>query len=121
MRKSFPAVKTITRPLSAFSLSVAAIAECTVEDTATDYRPLLRQADMPILKVSPYCAPDFDAAAAVSKQPAMSETQKASYYQTLLANAPRAKVVSIAPSRYFAMLDRPAEFRQAPGDFPASW
>lgn len=36
----------------------------------------------------------------------------------LLANAPKAKVASISPSRHFAMLDQPAEFEQLLDGFP---
>src|SRR6185437_7275705 len=83
-------------PMNARS-DIAATAEYMSEDMAADYRPLLKQADVPILEISPYNAPDFQAAAAMSKQPVMSEAQKTAYYQSLLADAPHAKVVSIAP------------------------
>ncbi|HKR76618.1 MAG TPA: alpha/beta hydrolase [Rhodanobacter sp.] len=86
---------------------IAATAEYAAEDMAADYRPLLKQADVPILEISPYNAPDF------AKPPLQfSEAQKAAYYQGLLAGAPRAKVVSISPARHFVMLDQPAKFQQ---------
>lgn len=47
----------------------------------------------------------------------LSEAQKTVYYQSLLANAPNAKVVSISPSRHFVMLDQPAKFQQVLADF----
>jgi pimeloyl-ACP methyl ester carboxylesterase len=47
----------------------------------------------------------------------MSEAQKTAYYQSLLADAPNAKVVSISPSRHFVMLDQPAKFQQAIDSF----
>lgn len=98
-------------PMNARS-DVAATAQYAAEDMAADYHPQLKQATLPILEISPYYAPDF------SQPPlAMSEAQKLAYYQTLLAGAPRAKVVSIAPSRHFVMLDQPAKFQQALGDF----
>ena len=77
------------------------------EDLAADLRPGLKHANVPILEISPYYAPDFS-------QPPMqlSEAQKTAYYQSLLANAPNAKVVSISPSRHFVMLDQPAKFQQ---------
>ena len=103
-------------PLNARS-DIAATAEYMSEDMAADYRPLLKQADVPILEISPYNAPDFQAAAAMSKQPVMSEALKTAYYQSLLADAPHAKVVSISPSRHFAMFDQPAKFQQALDDF----
>lgn len=98
-------------PLNARS-DIAATAEYMSEDMAADYRPLLKQASVPILEISPYNAPDF------SKPPLkLSEAQKTAYYQSLLANAPHAKVVSIAPARHFVMLDQPAKFQQALDDF----
>jgi pimeloyl-ACP methyl ester carboxylesterase len=94
-------------PMNARS-DIAATAGYAAEDMAADYRPLLKQADVPILEISPYYAPDF------AKPPLQfSEAQKAAYYQSLLADAPHAKVVSIAPSRHFVMLDQPAKFQQA--------
>lgn len=90
-----------------------ASADYMAADAAADYRPGLKQANVPILEISPYNAPDFAAAAAMSKQPVTSEAQKTAYYQSLLANAPDAKVVSISPSRHFVMLDQPAKFQQA--------
>lgn len=98
-------------PMNARS-DVAASAQYMAEDMAADGRPLLKQAKLPILEISPYYAPDF------AKPPlVMSEAQKSAYYQSLLANAPNARVVSIAPSRHFVMLDQPAKFQQALADF----
>ncbi|GAB3779981.1 alpha/beta fold hydrolase [Dyella agri] len=98
-------------PLNARS-DVAASAAYAAEDMAADHRPLLKQANVPILEISPYYAPDF------SKPPLqLSEAQKAAYYKGLLANAPQAKVVSIAPARHFVMLDQPVKFQQVLGDF----
>ncbi|MBD8897748.1 alpha/beta hydrolase [Rhodanobacter sp. DHG33] len=103
-------------PMNARS-DIAASAEYMAEDMSSDYRPLLAQAHVPVLEISPYYAPDFAAAAAANKQPVISEAQKTAYYQSLLANAPRAKVVSISPARHFVMLDQPAKFQQVLGDF----
>jgi len=72
----------------------------------------LKNAHVPILEISPYNAPDFSVPPMV-----MSEAQKVAYYQSLLANAPNAKVLSISPSRHFVMLDQPARFQQALDDF----
>lgn len=98
-------------PMNARS-DIQASAQYMAEDLAFDGRPGLRQANVPILEISPYNAPDFS-------QPPMqfSEAQKVAYYQSLLANAPNAKVVSISPARHFAMLDQPAKFQQALDDF----
>ena len=98
-------------PMNARS-DIAATAGYAAEDMAADYRTLLKQADVPILEISPYHAPDF------AKPPLqLGEAQKAAYYQGLLADAPHAKVVSISPSRHFVMLDQPAKFQQALDDF----
>ena len=93
-------------PLNARS-DPAASGEYMAEDMTADYRPGLKQANVPILGISPYYAADF------SKPPLQfSEAQKAAYYQSLLANAPHAKVVSISPARHFVMLDQPTKFQQ---------
>jgi pimeloyl-ACP methyl ester carboxylesterase len=99
-------------PLAARSDARAA-AQYMAADMAADYRPGLKQASVPILEIVPYYATDARQYAAMRKQPAPDEAQKAAYYQSLLANAPRARVVSIAPSRHFVMLDQPAKFQQA--------
>lgn len=94
-------------PMNARS-DIKASARYMVEDLLSDLRPGLQHANVPILEISPYYAPDFS-------QPPMqfSEAQKVAYYQSLLANAPNAKVVSISPARHFAMLDQPVKFQQA--------
>ncbi|MEO8855938.1 MAG: alpha/beta hydrolase, partial [Burkholderiaceae bacterium] len=77
-----------------------------------DGRAALKHANVPILEISPYNAPDFSQPPMV-----MSEAQKTAYYQSLLADAPNAKVVSISPSRHFVMLDQPVKFQQALDNF----
>lgn len=96
---------------------VQAAAQYMQEDMASDYRPGLSHATVPILEISPYYAADFQKAAAMSKQPVISEQRKTAYYASILKNAPNAKVVSISPSRHFVMLDQPAKFQQVLGDF----
>lgn len=91
---------------------IKATAEYMADDLASDQRPGLKNANVPILEISPYNAPDFSHPPMV-----MSEVQKTGYYQSLLANAPNAKVVSISPSRHFVMLDQPAKFQQALDNF----
>jgi len=101
-------------PLNARS-DIKATAQYMAEDLASDLRPGLKNANIPILEISPYNAPDF------SNGPmAMSEQQKADYYKSLLANAPNAKVVSISPARHFVMLDQPQKFQQTLDSFIAS-
>lgn len=94
---------------------VGATAEYMAEDMAADYRPGLKNANVPIVEVSPYYAPDF------SKPPMKyTEQEKADYYKSLLGEAPNAKVVSISPSRHFVMIDQPEKFQQAVHDFMAT-
>lgn len=100
-------------PMNARS-DIKASAQYMAEDLAFDGRASLRRANVPILEVSPYYAPDF------SKPPmVMSEAQKMAYYRSLLANAPDATVVSISPSRHYAMLDQPVKFQQVLDGFLA--
>lgn len=98
-------------PMNARS-DIKASAQYMAEDLASDGRTGLQNASVPILEISPYNAPDFS-----TPPMAMSEAQKTAYYQSLLANAPNAKVVSISPSRHFVMLDQPAKFQQVLDDF----
>jgi pimeloyl-ACP methyl ester carboxylesterase len=98
-------------PMNARS-DIKASAEYMAEDLAADLRPGLKNANVPILEISPYNAPDFSQPPMV-----MTEQQKAEYYQSLLANAPNAKVVSISPSRHFVMLDQPVKFQQTLDNF----
>jgi pimeloyl-ACP methyl ester carboxylesterase len=98
-------------PMNARS-DIKASAQYMAEDLAFDGRAGLKNAHVPILEISPYNAPDFSAPPMV-----MSEAQKVAYYQSLLANAPNAKVLSISPSRHFVMLDQPAKFQHALDDF----
>ncbi|HEY0200054.1 MAG TPA: alpha/beta hydrolase [Rhodanobacter sp.] len=106
-----PALAARYAPLNARS-DVKATAQYMSEDLASDLRPGLKNANVPILEISPYNAADF------SQPPmAMTEQRKADYYQRLLANAPDAKVVSISPSRHFGMLDQPVKFQQVLDNF----
>jgi pimeloyl-ACP methyl ester carboxylesterase len=98
-------------PMNARS-DIKATAGYMADDLASDLRPGLKNANVPILEISPYNAPDF------SQPPMlMSEAQKTAYYESLLAGAPQAKVVSISPSRHYVMLDQPAKFQQVLDDF----
>lgn len=106
-----PLVAARYAPMNARS-DIKASAQYMAEDLAFDGRAGLKNADVPILEISPYNAPDFSVPPMV-----MSEAQKLAYYQSLLANAPNAKVLSISPSRHFVMLDQPAKFQQALDDF----
>jgi pimeloyl-ACP methyl ester carboxylesterase len=101
-------------PMNARS-DIKATALYMAEDIASDLRPGLKNAHVPILEISPYNAPDFS-----SGPMAMSEQQKADYYKSLLSNAPNVKVVSISPARHFVMLDQPLKFQQTLDGFIAS-
>lgn len=98
----------------------AATAEYMVEDVAADYRPGLKNIDVPLLEISPYNEPDFKQAAASGRMPMMSEAQKTDYYRELLSGAPQLSVQSISPSRHFVMLDQPQRFQQAVDAFLAA-
>ncbi len=93
-------------PMNARS-DIKASAQYMAEDLTFDGRAGLKSATVPILEISPYYAADFSTPRMV-----MSEAKKAAYYQSLLADAPNAKVVSIAPSRHYVMLDQPVKFQQ---------
>lgn len=80
--------------------SPAAVAQAVSDVLSLDLRPGLSRITAPVLEVSPY----FDADAA---QAGITEQGKADYYRSLLAGAPKAEVVSIAPARHFAMFDQP--------------
>lgn len=89
-----------------------AVAQYMAEDFALNFRDRMKNADIPVLLVSPYYAAD----GAASPQP-FSEAQKTAYWTSLLGPAPHAKVVSISPARHFVMLDQPEKFQQVLGDF----
>ncbi|HWU77451.1 MAG TPA: alpha/beta hydrolase [Rhodanobacter sp.] len=94
-------------PMNARS-DIKASAQYMAEDLASDLRPGLRRAHVPILEISPYDARDFSHPPMV-----LSEAQKTAYYRSLLTGAPDVRVVSISPSRHYVMLDQPAKFQQA--------
>lgn len=85
----------------------AATANYLVGDTSADYRPDLDKIRVPLLEIAPYYA----------KGARYTNAQTVAFYRALLADAPHAKVVAIAPARHFAMLDQPAKFREAVAAF----
>lgn len=91
----------------------ATVAEYMGEDLRTDLRQALPKISVPLLEISPYNQPDFEKVAAMSKQPLITENAKTAYYRQLLQGVPQLKVVSIAPSRHFVMLDQPQRFQSA--------
>lgn len=91
--------------------NLAATAEYMAEDYAADYRAGLKNVTVPLLEITPFYAKDAQALAARTGQPARTAKEKAVFYGKLLANDPAAKVVTIAPSRHFVMLDQPQKFQ----------
>lgn len=84
----------------------AAVVKYVTEALSGDYRPGLENIRVPLLEISPYNPPDF-----ANPPGKMTEAQKTHLFESQLAGAPHATVVSISPARHFVMLDRPAEFR----------
>ncbi|HET7569988.1 MAG TPA: alpha/beta hydrolase [Gammaproteobacteria bacterium] len=93
----------------------AATANYLVGDASADYRPDLDKIHVPLLEIAPYYKPDY--AKAVGGRPPLSQAMIIGFYERLLNGAPHAKVISIAPSRHFVMLDQPAKFRHAVAAF----
>lgn len=107
-----PALAARYAPLIARS-DAASVHAYLNEGLDSDLRPLMKHASVPILAIAAYYRPDFERNAALGKQPVMSEADNVAYFQSLFANAPNAKVISISPSRHFVMLDQPEKFRHA--------
>ncbi len=83
----------------------ASVGEWLREDLSSDLRPDLAKITVPLLEIAPYNAPDL-----AGSPVQYTAEQKAQYYGTLLAGAPKLQVVSIAPARHFAMFDQPQQF-----------
>lgn len=95
-----------------------ATAEYMAEDVAADYRPGLGRIDVPLLEIAPYN--DADAArdaAARGLSGDFTRDDKLDAYRKLLKGAPHVRVIAIAPSRHFVMLDQPKQFREAVASF----
>lgn len=84
----------------------ASVARYMAGVMALDLRPDLPRISAPVLVVAPYFEPD-------DIQANMTAQAKAAYYQSLLAGAPRASVVTVAPSRHFVMIDQPHQLYDA--------
>jgi pimeloyl-ACP methyl ester carboxylesterase len=80
------------------------VAEWLREDFTADLRPDLARISVPLLEIAPYNAPDL-----VGAPVQYSASDKAQYYATLLAGAPKMQVVPISPARHFAMFDQPQQ------------
>ena len=90
----------------------ASVAAYFREDLAADFRPGLSAIDVPVLVISPYNAADFG-----NGPQAFSEADKTAYYTALMQGTPDLSVVSISPSRHFAMFDQPERLSKAIDDF----
>jgi pimeloyl-ACP methyl ester carboxylesterase len=84
----------------------AAVGQYVADTLAVDLRPGLGQISAPVLLLAPY----FEADAA---QRQISQQDTVEYYKMLMAGTPRLDVVSISPSRHFAMFDQPAQVADA--------
>jgi pimeloyl-ACP methyl ester carboxylesterase len=83
-----------------------AVGQYVADTLAVDLRPGLGKISAPVLLLAPY----FEADAA---QRQVSQQDTVEYYKTLMAGTPRLEVVSISPSRHFAMFDQPAQVADA--------
>ena len=81
------------------------VAEWLLEDLTGDLRPDLAKISVPLLEIAPYNAPDI-----MNAPVQYSADDKAQYYGTLLAGAPKLQVIPISPARHFAMYDQPRQF-----------
>lgn len=106
-----PATAQRVAPLNARS-DQKAVARYMAEDAGADFRPELKAAKAPILEITAFA--DQDAQMGPVR---ITQDQKVAYYQVLLADAPNAKVIALAPSRHYVMLDQPAAFGKALNDF----
>lgn len=84
------------------------------EILTTDLRPNLAKATVPILEIMPHDPAD------ANRPPATTQEQKLALYKSLLADAPKATVVAVAPARHFVMLDQPELFYKAVEQFLSS-
>jgi pimeloyl-ACP methyl ester carboxylesterase len=83
-----------------------AVAQYVADTLALDLRPGLNKIAAPVLLLAPW----FEADAA---QRQVSQQDTMDYYKTLMAGTPKLEVVSISPSRHFAMFDQPAQVADA--------
>ncbi len=87
------------------------------EMMSSDIRPGLSKIDVPLLEIAPFDA-TVDPNNPYTPWPTLQ--QKQTYYQSLLAGDPTAKVVMIDDSRHFIMLDQPAKLFAAIDAFLAT-
>ncbi len=83
-----------------------AVADYASAVMALDLRPQLAGIHVPVMVIAPYLASDYAAMG-------ISESDKGSYYRSLLPGVAQLEVVTIAPARHFVMLDQPQALNDA--------
>jgi pimeloyl-ACP methyl ester carboxylesterase len=83
-----------------------AVADFAAQLLLLDLRPKLGSIQVPVVEISPFYAPDFAAMG-------VDEAGKTSYYRMLLTGIGKLDVISVSPSRHFAMFDQPGKFSAA--------
>ena len=78
----------------------ASVGTWAADVVTVDLRPGLKSIQAPVLAIVPYL--DLD-----SSQQGLTPAAKADYYRALMEGTPRLQVVTVAPSRHFAMFDQP--------------
>lgn len=85
-----------------------AVADYMAQVLALDLRPGLPHIKVPVLLISPFYDADMKAAGMQ-----MTGAMKADYYKSLMSGTPKLNVVSVSPSRHFAMQDQPQQVNDA--------
>lgn len=88
-----------------------AIAAWMHELLTTDLRPSLGRITIPFLEIMPHQPP------AAGQTGGYTRDQTLAFYRSLVAGAPKATVVPVAPSRHFVMLDQPDVFHATLAQF----
>ncbi len=78
----------------------ASVGTWAADVVTVDLRPGLKSIQAPVLAIVPYL--DLD-----SSQQGLTPAAKADYYRALMEGTPKLQVVTVAPSRHFAMFDQP--------------
>ncbi|WP_371766933.1 alpha/beta fold hydrolase [Massilia sp.] len=78
----------------------ASVGTWAADVVTVDLRPGLKAIQAPVLAIVPYL--DLD-----SCQQGLTPAAKADYYRALMEGTPKLQVVTVAPSRHFAMIDQP--------------
>ena len=78
----------------------ASVGAWAADVVTVDLRPGLKAIQAPVLAIVPYL--DLD-----SSQQGLTPAAKADYYRALMEGTPNLQVLTVAPSRHFAMFDQP--------------